>query len=244
MSYVRTPILTGLVMGLACTFAGDRPATSQPQPGKSVGVRRASMPFTYVGTKKCRMCHTAQYESWKESPKGQSWEALKPGHGAAAKIGAGLDPAKDYTQDASCLPCHSAGFGQPGGYAVAPPSDGKALRAGSARTGAACEACHGPGSGFVPIMEEIYRTGRTFDRKELFDAGRRVVDAAVCAQCHNEHARCMMSKSADGSLLPPVDMGVDLNDRRGYHAKLPHVAVRTPTDNPGDADDESPAETP
>jgi hypothetical protein len=32
------------------------------------------------------------------------------------KKAAGLDPAKDYTKDQECLPCHTVGYGKPGGY--------------------------------------------------------------------------------------------------------------------------------
>ena len=191
-----------------------------------VAALATSSPFAYeyVGTKKCRMCHGAQYESWREQAKGHSWEALKPGVSSEVKTKAGLDVNKDYTTDLQCLSCHSVGYGKPGGYAIPDPDDGRSVRLAAAREGVGCEACHGPGSGFVQIMEEVYRTGRTYKPEELRAVGRRPVAADVCMTCHNETARCMASSDGGNSARKASAMlKVEPADRIGYHARFPLV---------------------
>ncbi len=186
--------------------------------------------FEYVGTKKCRMCHGRQYESLRELAKGHSWEALKPGVSPEWKSKAGLEVNKDYTTDPQCLSCHSVGYGKPGGYAIPDPVDRKSVRLAAARQGVGCEACHGPGSGFVQIMEDVYKTGRTYKPEELRAAGRHSVGADVCTTCHNETARCLASPDGgDGRTHTDAGLKMELTDRIGYHARFPLVH-REPTD--------------
>ncbi len=179
-------------------------------------------PYEYLGTKKCRMCHVDQYRSWRELPKGRSWEALKPGIGAKVKVAAGLDVSKDYRGDGRCLKCHSVGYGKPGGYVIPDPSDGESLRFAATRQGVGCEACHGPGSGFVRIMQDIYTTDRTYKPEELYAAGRRPVGPEVCGACHNKDAVCMVvsAEHAPGDRLSSI-IKVEVTDRSGYHAVFP-----------------------
>jgi hypothetical protein len=177
------------------------------------------------------MCHTAHHESWEGSAKGKSWNALLPGVSTEIKRRAGLDVHKDYTAEPTCLVCHSVGFGRSGGYRPPDPSDGKAVRAAAARQGAGCESCHGPGSGFVKIMEELYRSGRRADSDELRAAGRHRVTQQVCDECHNDGALCMTVTSADGSRKAAKDLRVELQDRRGYHEKA--TVTRKPMDRGG-----------
>ncbi len=178
--------------------------------------------YEYLGTKRCRMCHVDQYKSWRELPKGRSWEALKPGIGAKVKVAAGLDVSKDYRDDGRCLKCHCVGYGRPGGYVIPDPSDGESVRLAAARQGVGCEACHGPGSGFVQIMQDIYTTDRTYKPEELYVAGRRPVGPEVCAACHNKDALCMVvsAERGVGECLSSI-MKVDVKDRSGYHAVFP-----------------------
>ena len=68
--------------------------------------------YTYVGSKKCKMCHIKQYKSWEGTEMGQAFDLLKAGEGSDAKTKSGLDVDKDYTTDAACLKCHTAGFGK------------------------------------------------------------------------------------------------------------------------------------
>jgi hypothetical protein len=177
------------------------------------------------------MCHGRWYESWRELAKGHSWEALKPGVSPAWKSRAGLEVDKDYTTDPQCLSCHSVGYGKPGGYAIPDPAERKSVRLAAAREGVGCEACHGPGSGFVQIMEEVYRTGRTYKPAELRAAGRHPVGADVCMTCHNETARCLASPDGgDGAAHAGAGLKMELTDRIGYHARFPLVH-REPTEH-------------
>lgn len=140
----------------------------------------------FVGSKKCKKCHSKQYKSWKETPKAKTFELLKPGQGSEAKQKANLDPAKDYTKDEACLPCHATGPGKPGGYAAPDPSDEKAVKKAKALEGVGCECCHGPGSGFIKLHEEIKKSKRTYTDAEMYEAGLKKIEEATCTKCHNE----------------------------------------------------------
>ena len=70
----------------------------------------------FIGSKNCKKCHIKEYKSWEKTTMAQVFEQLKPGERAEAKTAAGLDPDKDYTTDATCLPCHVTGYGQETGF--------------------------------------------------------------------------------------------------------------------------------
>ena len=124
----------------------------------------------YVGVKKCKMCHMKIYKSWEKTKHAVAFEALKPGTAAEAKQKAGLDVQKDYTQDASCVGCHTTGTPD--------------------NPGILCEACHGPGKQYskATIMN---RTKWKADPEKHHDmacqAGLIVKPGKeVCIACHNE----------------------------------------------------------
>jgi len=96
---------------------------------------------SFVGAKKCKACHLKQFNSWSESRMAKSFDLLKPGANAAAKKKAKLDPDKDYTKDATCLACHTTGYGKPGGFVdIASTPD---------LAGVGCEMCHGPAGTYL-----------------------------------------------------------------------------------------------
>jgi hypothetical protein len=101
----------------------------------------AAEEHSYVGTKKCKMCHLKEWTSWSKTRMALAFEVLKPGERADKKKAAGLDPAKDYTKDPACLPCHTVGFGKPGGF--------KDMETTPDLAGVGCEMCHGPGSTYT-----------------------------------------------------------------------------------------------
>ena len=94
--------------------------------------------YSYIGTKNCRKCHIQQFKSWADTKMAKAFEILKPGERAEAKQKAGLDPGKDYTTDVECLPCHTTGYGQPGGF--------ESVEKTPELVGVSCEMCHGAGS--------------------------------------------------------------------------------------------------
>ncbi len=133
----------------------------------------------YVGIGACKKCHFKQYMSWKKTTMARTFDVLKPGNATEAKKKAGLDPKKDYTKDPACLPCHTTGYGLPGGYKTG------AAKAAKENEGTTCEACHGPGSKYVALHKDVVDKKRKYSVKEFYDAGMTRIDAAVCTTCHN-----------------------------------------------------------
>jgi Cytochrome c554 and c-prime len=97
--------------------------------------------YSYVGTKACKKCHIKQYKSWIKTKMSKVYEILKPGERSEAKKKVGLDPQKDYTKDAKCLPCHVTGYGKPGGFV--------SFEETPELIGVSCEMCHGAGGEYV-----------------------------------------------------------------------------------------------
>lgn len=139
----------------------------------------------YIGSKKCKMCHSKQYKSWQKTKMAKTFEVLKPGVNAEAKIKLKIDPKKDYTKDAACLPCHTTGYGLPGGYRIPAEGDSAAAKIARANEGTTCEACHGPGGKFVGVHKKIMKK-KSYTFAELSAVGQIRADAASCTVCHNK----------------------------------------------------------
>lgn len=116
---------------------------------------------TYIGVKKCAMCHKGEakhkvYEKWLESKHAQAFKSL--------------DAAKGEDKNETCLACHTTGF-KSSGYAVAN-ANNKEFE------GVQCEACHGAGSNYkaMSIMKD----------KKLALANCLVMPTEeTCKKCHN-----------------------------------------------------------
>ncbi len=190
----------------------DPPATTQPAvPGEV-----PKPVYEYVGSKRCRMCHGQWYKSWRKSAKGDSFELLKPRVGREDKLRVGLDPEKDYTIEATCLSCHTVGFGQPGGYAIPAGDDAKAARFAATREGVGCEACPGPGGGFTQVMADVYRKERPYEQIELRRAGLRTIEPTLCLGCHTTTAPCIPEAS------PPLKIDDEsMRSGHGFHEHFP-----------------------
>jgi hypothetical protein len=136
--------------------------------------------FAYVGSKKCKKCHLKQFKSWEATTMATTFDALKPGERAEAKTGAGLDPAADYTTDATCVGCHVTGMGKPGGFVDIETTPDLA--------NVGCETCHGAGGTYI---QDGYMT---LDNKEYMKADIvavglvDVVTEAQCVACHNSES--------------------------------------------------------
>ena len=111
---------------------------------------------------------------------------LKPGENVEAKTKHGLDPEKDYSTDATCLACHTTGYGHEGGYVIPDPDDKKAVKRAKKLAGVGCESCHGPGAGYMDLHGEIMKSKRTYKLVEMLAAGLIVPNADNCKTCHNE----------------------------------------------------------
>ena len=138
----------------------------------------------YVGSKACKKCHIKVFKSWEKTKHANTLDVLKAGEAAEAKTKHGLDPAKDYTTDESCLACHSVGFGKPGGYAV--PADEDAAKKVKDLVGVGCESCHGAGGGYIELHTAIQKEKREYTLDEMKAAGLVVPDEAACKSCHND----------------------------------------------------------
>lgn len=127
----------------------------------------------YVGANRCRACHMTVYRSWHDTPHAQAFEALKPGQRQPEKENAGLSPEIDYTQDISCLACHTTGMA----YQF---------------EGVQCESCHGPGRQYTHASIMNRRTWGTDPeghRQRACEAGLIIkTDEATCLQCHNDRS--------------------------------------------------------
>jgi hypothetical protein len=132
---------------------------------------------SYVGAKKCRACHLKQFKSWEQTKMAKSFDLLKAGVNADAKKKMNVDPRKDYTHDEKCLPCHTTGYGKPGGFVSFEKTPDLA--------GVQCESCHGPGSAY---LKEGFMTlkNKEYKRADLVKAGLVITSAETCtSQCHN-----------------------------------------------------------
>ncbi len=142
----------------------------------------------YVGSKKCKKCHMKQSKSWKIGKKAKALEVLLPGKATEVKAKFSLDSSTDYSMDEKCLACHTTGYGHEGGYFMPDPADEKAVKKAKKLAGVGCESCHGPGGEYVKQHKEIMDSKRTYKAEEMYVAGLRKIDEAVCTGCHNENS--------------------------------------------------------
>jgi len=140
---------------------------------------------TYVGSDACTKCHFKEHRYWQKTVKADSLKALKPGEAAEKKTAAGLDPAKDYSTDETCLGCHTTGYGKKGGY---PTDVTKDADAAAAMAQIGCEACHGPGSKYVEHKTKELEANKDakFTFEGLAPLGLVKPDKDTCAGCHND----------------------------------------------------------
>jgi hypothetical protein len=121
------------------------------------GATEAAKPG-YIGSDKCKLCHKGA----KKGEVYEKWEAS-----AHAKAFTVLPEASQ--KDASCLACHSTGFGK-GGFVAG--AEGAEVHAN-----VGCEACHGPGS--------EYKSNKIMkDREASVAAGLIIPKEETCAGCH------------------------------------------------------------
>lgn len=83
-------------------------------------------PETYLGLGNCQRCHSSEFDSYTQTRHAAAYATLS---------------AVFMQRDSGCIPCHSTGYGEPGGFG--------GIRTRGARVDLVdvqCEACHGPGS--------------------------------------------------------------------------------------------------
>jgi hypothetical protein len=105
----------------------------------------------YVGSIRCLQCHQQKHDTWALTNHAKALETLEA-------IGQG--------KNANCLPCHTVGFGEAGGYVDRATTNILA--------GVGCEDCHGPARAHV---------------NNVGDASLRPkidIAAGVCGRCHTD----------------------------------------------------------
>lgn len=131
----------------------------------------------YVGTLGCK-CHKSDIDEWKKSRHGHAIMTLslkgrtKEMREILKKIN--LDENKDYATDKKCVPCHTTGFDERGGFDLE--------EADENLEDVGCEMCHGPGSEYRVLHKEK----EEFKRSEAIAAGQLYPqnDPGVCGKCH------------------------------------------------------------
>jgi len=106
---------------------------------------------SYVGQQNCSSCHLNHYTGWNTTEHASALSAL-------VNAGSG--------NNASCLPCHTVGFGQPTGYA------NSTLTPNLANVG--CEDCHGAAGWHKTYEQTLIKPAVS-------------LDPAICGSCHQGH---------------------------------------------------------
>ena len=123
----------------------------------------------YVGANKCKVCHMKIFKSWEQTSHAKAFEVLRPGAAAESKQTAGLDLQKDYTQDSTCVSCHTTGTPQ--------------------QAGIQCEACHGAGklySSSEIMNRSKWKADPAKHHEMAVHAGLNAKpDEKTCTVCHN-----------------------------------------------------------
>ncbi len=160
--------------------------------------------FAYDGRKKCSGCHKSQYKSWKQTGHAKALESLRAGEKSEAKEKAGLDPAKDYSEDKKCIACHTTGFGMEGGYEIEDPS--------KYTVGVGCESCHGPGKKYRLLhrkaSDRFDKEKTPTSRQMLVDTGEEFEFVERCKSCHMSYEGSPWSgaKEPYTPFTPKVDL--------------------------------------
>jgi hypothetical protein len=101
----------------------------------------------YAGAEKCAACHQPQYDNWLNTAHSQAYDTL-------------MKNCNHF--DIECLPCHTTGFKEPGGYSVAQGEKSPFIHV-------QCEVCHGPGKNHKGRGDIVRNPGE-----------------GICKQCHDE----------------------------------------------------------
>ena len=138
---------------------------------KKVPEAGAAKAAEYIGNSKCKMCHSAEFKAWAETPHAKALANLKAADAKKAaevseKMKIEIKGSPAATDE--CVACHVTGFKLAGGYPAADSTKTAAVAS------VECEACHGPGS--------LHVGASMADKKKFINAN---VTANMCTQCHN-----------------------------------------------------------
>ena len=130
--------------------------------------------YTYIGVKKCKMCHKKaetgdQNGVWEKSGHAKAFETLATPEAKAEAAKAGIENPQAAPE---CLKCHAT--------AVSVMAD-LANQTITLEEGVSCESCHGPGSGYKSkkVMEAI-----TAGETDGATVGLVTPTEETCKKCH------------------------------------------------------------
>ncbi|MEZ6047887.1 MAG: cytochrome c family protein [Planctomycetaceae bacterium] len=139
--------------------------------------------YTFVGAKKCGMCHTKAYEKWKTSKHAHGFETLSVGR-----------PGQEATwisriHDPECLSCHVTGWEPQENIRFA--SGFTDEEKSPELKGQQCENCHGPGSKHLELEGLWKNSPESADKNEVdklrreMHLDKQTVEKNVCSKCHD-----------------------------------------------------------
>jgi YVTN family beta-propeller protein len=145
-----------------------------------------------VGVNRCGQCHTGpesgyQLSKWRSGPHANAFAILSTP--AAAEIATAMGVTGNPQSARACLRCHTTAYHQPAGthdsgYAVI--------------EGVSCEACHGPGSRYVPAVTDA---GARCAEKSL-----KPVTRQTCLECHADaHGKPFDYQQAVQAIAHPTE---------------------------------------
>lgn len=123
----------------------------------------------YIGEGKCINCHQKEVQKMKSNP--DMFRMM-----TAIERLRGGPPGEDENAP-KCLGCHTTGYGKKWDESV-PFAD---------RVNVQCEACHGPGSKYIKVMQLGYKNSNNALRKKAIAAGLIISPKKdTCFQCHHD----------------------------------------------------------
>jgi len=158
-------VALGLAVVVCFSFViGGCPITSEPnttepnttepndtnEPNTTETPGDSGLTGKYLGAKTCSGCHRSTHTDWSATIHATALESLEA-------IGQG--------KNAACLPCHTVGFGEEGGFVSRTTTN--------ALAGVGCESCHGAGGDHLDNDPRDPTYFPTIDIK-----------SAVCGKCH------------------------------------------------------------
>lgn len=117
--------------------------------------------YKYIGGRVCRRCHMDQFKDHLQSGHYKAYETLRH---------------EGERNNAMCLPCHTVGYGQSGGYLLGI-NENPALR------GVGCESCHGAGT-YHRLLQYSQTKGEPPEGAN--EQGFSKVTEQTCLKCHTD----------------------------------------------------------
>jgi hypothetical protein len=156
---------------------GQLMADEGEKEAKAEKTKKAAPEFTYLGAKKCKMCHSkeksgAQYKVWEKNRHSKAFVTLQTAEADSIAKAKGLEAAA--AEAPECLVCHVTAYGEP--------AEVRGEKLGF-EEGVGCEACHGPGSAYYKMttMKKLYA-----GEIEPETVGLAEPNEKLCQTCHNE----------------------------------------------------------